>query len=123
MLNRHAYSVLGGGMAEAQQEKEKRATRRFALHLPVSVRQGENGQEREAQTRDVSARGVCFYLDSAIQAGSGIEFTLTLPPEITLTESIRIHCGGRVLRVEGGPTQGKIAVAAVIETYEFLADS
>ena len=43
-------------MAEAQQEKEKRATRRFALHLPVSVRQGENGQEREAQTRDVSAR-------------------------------------------------------------------
>ena len=92
-------------MAEAQQEKDKRATRRFALHLPVSVRYGEDAQEHEAQTRDVSARGVCFYLDSAIQAGSDIDFTLTLPPEITLTESIRVRCKGRVLRVEGGPRQ------------------
>jgi hypothetical protein len=110
-------------MSEAQQEKEKRATRRFALHLPVSVRHGDNGAESDAQTRDVSARGVCFYLDSTIQAGSDIDFTLTLPPEITLTESIRVRCKGRVLRVEGGPTNGKTTVAAVIEEYEFLADS
>jgi PilZ domain len=109
-------------MAETHQEKEKRATRRFALHLPMSVR-CDGSDEREAQTRDVSARGVCFYLDSAIQAGSNIDFTLTLPPEITLTESIRVHCKGRVLRVEGGPTNGKMAVAAVIDEYEFLADS
>jgi PilZ domain len=109
-------------MAETQLEKDKRATRRFALHLPVSVRYGEDA-ERDAQTRDVSARGVCFYLDSAIQAGSAIDFTLTLPPEITLTESIRVRCQGRVLRVEGGPTNGKMAVAAVIDEYEFLADS
>src|SRR5258706_14797895 len=111
-------------MAQAQREEnDKRATRRFALHLPVSVRYGDNGAERDAQTRDVSARGVCFYLDSAIQAGSNIDFTLTLPPEITLTESIRVRCKGRVLRVEGGPTNGKMAVAAVIDEYEFLADS
>ena len=110
-------------MPEAQQEKDKRSTRRFALRLPVSVRYGENGQEREAQTRDVSARGVCFYLESAIQACSGVDFTLTLPPEITLTESIRVRCRGRVLRVEGGPVNGKMAVAAVIDEYEFLADS
>jgi len=104
-------------------EKEKRATRRFALHVPVSVRSGDPATERDAQTRDVSARGVCFYLDSAIQAGSPINFTLTLPPEITLTESIRVRCQGRVLRVEGGPTGGKMAVAAVIDEYEFLAES
>lgn len=109
-------------MAEVQpQANDKRATRRFALRLPVSVRYGESAEEREAHTRDVSARGVCFFLDSAIQAGSGIEFTLTLPPEITLTESIRIQCEGRVLRVEGGPANGKMAVAAVIEKYEFIA--
>ena len=108
-------------MAEAQ-EKDKRATRRFALHLPVSVRYGDNGADQQAQTRDVSARGICFYLDSAVQAGTAIDFTLTLPPEITLTESIRVRCKGRVLRVEGG-TNGKMAVAAVIDEYEFLADS
>ena len=37
-------------MAETQLEKDKRATRRFALHLPVSVRYGEN-PERDAQTQ------------------------------------------------------------------------
>ena len=123
-------------MAETQQEhnrehrsdkdkdpgKDKRATRRFALRLPVTVRYGENEQEQAAQTRDVSALGICFYVDSAITAGSPIDFTLTLPPEITLTESIRVRCKGRVVRVEGG-TASKMAVAAVIDEYEFLPDS
>jgi hypothetical protein len=111
-------------MAETQdQDNDKRATRRFALRLPVSVRYGENEAEHAAQTRDVSARGICFYVDSAIQAGSAIDFTLTLPPEITLTESIRVRCKGRVVRVEGGGPASKLAVAAVIDEYEFLADS
>jgi len=93
-------------MAATQQDhdknNEKRATRRFALRLPVTVRYEQKEQEHAAQTRDVSARGICFYVDSAIQAGSAIDFTLTLPPEITLTESIRVRCKGRVVRVEGG---------------------
>jgi hypothetical protein len=112
-------------MAETQpdQDNDKRATRRFALRLPVTVRYGENEQEHAAQTRDVSARGICFYVDCAIQAGSAIDFTLTLPPEITLTESIRVRCKGRVVRVEGGGPASRLAVAAVIDEYEFLADS
>jgi len=116
-------------MAETQQErdrgqdKDKRATRRFALRLPVTVRYGDSEEEQAAQTRDVSARGICFYVDSAIQAGSPIDFTLTLPPEITLTESIRVRCKGRVVRIEGGGAANKMAVAAVIDEYEFLADS
>ena len=112
-------------MAETQQDQDndKRATRRFALRLPVNVRYGENAEEHAAQTRDVSARGICFYIDSAIQAGSAIDFTLTLPPEITLTESIRVRCKGRVVRVEGGGPASKLVVAAVIDEYEFLADS
>jgi hypothetical protein len=103
--------------------KDKRATRRFALRLPVSVRYGETPEEHAAQTRDVSARGICFYVDSAIQAGSPIDFTLTLPPEITLTESIRVRCKGRVVRIEGGDPAHKMSVAAVIDEYEFLAES
>jgi hypothetical protein len=112
-------------MAETQQdhENDKRATRRFALRLPVTVRYEQDQQEHTAQTRDVSARGICFYVDSAIRAGSAIDFTLTLPPEITLTESIRVRCKGRVVRVESGNPANKMAVAAVIDEYEFLADS
>ena len=106
----------------AEVEQDKRGTRRFALRLPVSVTYTEDGvQEKAAQTRDVSARGICFYVDSAIAAGSSIEFTLTLPPEITLTESIRVRCKGKVVRVDDGK-EGRIAVAAVIDEYEFLSE-
>ena len=109
-------------MAEAQQEK--RAARRFALRIPVSVaRTGSNNGGEPAQLRDVSARGISLYLDSPIEQGSPLGFTLTLPPEITLTESIRVHCKGRVVRVEDNPGEGKMAVAAVIEEYEFLPQS
>src|SRR3989442_14863309 len=109
-------------MVEA--EREKRSTRRFALRLPVSVTYADNGsQEKAAQTRDVSARGICFYVDSAIAAGSAIEFTLVLPPEITLTESIRVRCKGKVVRVDNGGPEGKVAVAAVIDEYEFLSEA
>ena len=109
-------------MTEAQQEK--RAARRFALRIPVSVAREEDSKFSEsAQIRDVSARGICFYLDAPIEQGSPIGFTLTLPPEITLTESIRVQCKGRVVRIEEGTPEGKMAVAAVIEEYEFLPES
>lgn len=104
----------------AQPQQEKRGARRFALQVPVTVER-ENAEKSEiAQIRDVSARGICFYLGSAVSQGSPIGFTLTLPPEITLTESIRVQCKGHVVRVEDGRDDGKMAVAAVIEEYEFL---
>jgi hypothetical protein len=110
-------------MAEVQ-TAEKRATRRFALRLPVSVNYaGDAGAALAALTRDVSARGICFYMDSPLTAGSDIEFTLTLPPEITLTESIRVRCKGKVVRVDDGVADAKVPVAAVIDEYEFLSES
>jgi hypothetical protein len=120
---RHAYNALAdkpiGGNTP-----EKRATRRFALRLPVSLGYPENEAEaRAAQTRDVSARGICFYVDSNISVGANIEFTFTLPPEITLTESIRVRCKGRVVRVDNGNPDRKVAVAAVIDEYEFLSEA
>lgn len=107
--------------AEAQQEK--RGARRFPLRIPVAVNRNGNKQFSEAaQLRDVSARGICLYMDAPIEKGSPIGFTLTLPPEITLTESIRVQCKGRVVRTENGAS-GKFTAAAVIEEYEFLPES
>jgi hypothetical protein len=106
------------------QQAEKRATRRFALRLPVSVSHaGNGGSAMTAHTRDVSARGICFYLDSAMATGSPIEFTLTLPPEITLTESIRVRCKGKVVRSDQELADDKVPVAAVIDEYEFLSEA
>ena len=111
-------------MAVEVQQAEKRGTRRFALRLPVSVTYAGNpGAALTAQTRDVSARGVCFYLEAPLALGSKIDFTLTLPPEITLTESIRVRCRGKVVRVDEAMADAKLPVAAVIDEYEFLSES
>jgi hypothetical protein len=104
----------------AEPAREQRSTRRFALRLPLTVKFPQ-GDQREAQTRDVSARGISFYVDTPLDEGTPIEFTLTLPPEITLTESIRVHCKGKVVRVEP-QNPGRIGIAAIIERYEFLAE-
>jgi hypothetical protein len=106
-------------MAESQQEK--RAARRFPLRVPVTV--DHENATHPAQIRDVSARGISLYMESTVTQGSPIGFTLTLPPEITLTESIRVQCKGRVVRVENGIEDGKLAIAAVIEEYEFLSEA
>src|SRR5690242_14037924 len=98
LQNATLHAPLGGGMAEPQQAK--RAARRFALRVPVTVSRDHATNPEAARIRDVSARGICFYLDAAIAQGEPIGFTLTLPPEITLTESIRVQCKGRVVRVE-----------------------
>lgn len=102
---------------------ERRASRRFALRLPLSVSYPESEESKQdAQSRDVSARGICFFVDSNIATGTDIEFTLTLPPEITSTDSIHVKCKGRVVRVDDGPSKGKTAIAAVIHEYEFLPE-
>lgn len=100
---------------------EKRGTRRFPLTLPVAVRIKPQG-EVVSETSNVSARGVFFYLESAPEEGSEVEFTLTLPPEITLTEALRIHCSGRVVRVDRG-TSNRVGIAAAIDKYDLSADN
>jgi PilZ domain len=113
---------MGEDMADAP--PEKRATRRFALRLPVAVKHEQTTpQEQAATSRDVSARGICFYVESPVEEGAPIQFTLTLPPEITLTESIHVRCQGKIVRVDEPGEDGKVAVAAVIEEYEFLPQS
>lgn len=106
----------------ADSEQDKRSTRRFPLRLPVDVT-GGNVEAAHAETRDVSARGICFYIDQGLTKGSAIDFTLTLPPEVTLTESIKVRCRGKVVRTQDSAPAGKVAVAAVIDEYEFLAES
>ena len=107
-----------------ESKQDQRTTRRFSLRLPVSVKFANGGvPEVSAETRDVSARGVFFYMDSKVTEGSPIEFTLTLPPEITLTESIRVRCKGRVVRVDQGAPGSQVGIGAVIDQYDFVAEA
>src|SRR5258708_8193953 len=103
----------------AQPQSEQRATRRFPLDLAISVKLPDHGRrELSGHTRDVSSRGVFMYVDTELVAGSLIEFVMTLPPDITLAEPIRVHCAGKVLRVDKTARDQGVAVA--IEKYDFV---
>jgi PilZ domain len=102
---------------------ERRMMRRFDMRLPAIVRLSpENDTESEfhTETQNVSARGVFFYLDKPVPAGTRCEVTLTFPPHITLTDAVRVRFTARVIRVESPLPSARIGTAAMIEDYEFL---
>jgi len=93
--------------------------RRFDMRLPAIVRL-EGTDEVQTETQNVSARGVFFYLDRAVSAGTKLDVTLTFPPHVTLTDSVRVRFTARVIRVEHPLPSARIGTAAMIEDYEFL---
>jgi hypothetical protein len=99
--------------------QDRRMMRRFDMRLPALVRL-EGSDEVRTETQNVSARGVFFYLDRTVSAGTKIEVTLTFPPHVTLTDSVRVRFTARVIRVEHPLPSARIGTAAVIEDYEFL---
>ncbi|MGB6200653.1 MAG: PilZ domain-containing protein [Candidatus Acidiferrales bacterium] len=100
---------------------ERRASRRFTMALPLTVRSsGPNGDtERQGRTRDVSFRGLYFTVDTQYESGSALQFILTLPKEITMAGDVNILCYAQVVRVETRPDA--VGVAARIDRYEFLS--
>jgi len=100
---------------------ERRTTQRFSMRLPLTVRwtTGAAVGETSTESRDVSSRGVYFFLQKDVKEGSPVEILLTLPNEITLAGPVRVRCLGRVQRTESRD-EGAVGVVAAIERYEFL---
>jgi hypothetical protein len=97
---------------------ERRLSRRFTMALPLTLRVAGLPEEMQAETRDVSFRGLYFVADSGLEVGAHIDFVLTLPKKITMATDVRILCAGSVVRVEQRDHQ--TGMAAQIERYEFL---
>ena len=107
---------------------DRRVARRYELNLPVVVRaaaERKAADSRNGQTRDISTRGVYFLIDQNLEAGSTLDFMLTLPAEITQGTEVFIHAQGKVVRVERkageeGEEAERLGVAAVIEKYDII---
>jgi hypothetical protein len=100
---------------------ERRTARRFQIKLPMTVRwtSGVAVGEAETESRDVSSRGVYFFLPKQVVQGSPVEIILTLPHELTLAGPVRVRCLGRVHRSEQD-SAGRSGVVAEIHRYEFV---
>jgi hypothetical protein len=99
-------------------QPERRAAQRFAMSVPVEVECPEDSFPPEtALSHDVSAKGIFFRMNARPREGSSIEFTVTLPSEVTLSDPMRVTCKGRVIRVVSENGTNRFGVGATIEGY------
>lgn len=99
--------------------EELRSSVRFPIKLPIAV-QGDSGVkvQREAETKDISAGGVLFQMETDMAVGSTISFSIAMPASILGTPTdVLVNCVGRVIRCSD--EDGKKSVAAVIDEYRF----
>jgi hypothetical protein len=106
-------SALSDPIASRQ---EVRCAVRFPLTLPVVLSSGKG--EHAAVTQNVSASGVLFEIDSHLQTGEEICFSLRMPGAVLGTpRDVLVHCVGRVVRCS--MSQTKYKAAATIDEYQF----
>jgi hypothetical protein len=123
---------------------ERRIGQRFALNLPVSLRDVATSTEGLGFTQDLSSRGAFLFTDMALSEGAEVELTLVMPSEITLGENMRVRCRGSILRIvkpadnswkpavlagtetksaETKAAETKIGVAVCLKGYEYLPET
>jgi len=100
---------------------DRRSRQRFSMNAPLIVIIGD--RKIPAYTRDLSNRGVFFYLGLAdsILIDRDFEFMVELPPEITLSYCCVIRCQGRAVRKEN-TSSDLTGVAAEILHYSILRE-
>jgi hypothetical protein len=106
---------------DSETTDERRRIPRFRVRAPLTVLAGD--REIPAYTRDLSNRGVYFYLasDDCGLIDQDFEFLVELPPEITLSTFCRIRCRGRALRKDKA-RMNLTGVAAEILDYSILKE-
>lgn len=106
---------------DSETANDRRRIPRFRVRAPLTVIAGD--REIPAFTRDLSNRGVFFYLasDDGGLIDHDFEFLVELPPEITLSTFCRIRCHGRALRKEK-TRMSLTGVAAEILDYSILKE-
>lgn len=100
---------------------ERRVGQRFEVNLPLAVQYA--GQTFTGFTQDLSSRGIFFYTEAALPAGSVVELTFTMPSEVTLAESMRVRCRGHILRASGANPNRRNGIAVRLDSYQYLSAS
>ena len=101
---------------DISRQTDLRNSVRFPLHLPVVLKTPDG--EYQANTRDISAGGLMFHLESAISLDSPVEFSIEMPAEVLGSERrILVNCKGRVVRCS--QENAGYMVAVVIDEYQF----
>jgi hypothetical protein len=103
--------------------KERRATSRYNLVLPVEVRISLNVPAAEpilAKTRDISTHGFYVNIGQRMMVGTNFDFSIALPIEVTGDTQAFVNGKARAVRVEeiDDSYPGRLGVGALIESYQ-----
>jgi hypothetical protein len=103
--------------------EDRRGSRRHKIRVPLTVILED--REIQTYTRDLSSRGVYFYLavaDSAL-IDSNLQFLVDFPAEGATSTECRIRCKGRLVRREQTSRNvTETGLAAEILEYSLLGD-
>jgi hypothetical protein len=96
---------------------------RVNLRLPLKVRAlCESGEpEQDAESVNVSQRGLSFSSAVPIAVGMRVEILMTMPQEITGNPPTDVRCTGRAVHVQPPEISGRASIGVRIERYEPVA--
>jgi hypothetical protein len=99
--------------------RERRTSRRYELSFPIVIHVTDLGQTTAyaGRTRDISTRGVYFVLALPLEPGIAIDFTITMPHELTGGSHVFIRGTGRVIWV-ARCRDDSYGIASAIEEYD-----
>ena len=106
----------------SEPKPERRAGKRVAVRVPVSIKPQGQSADVAGFTRDLNTSGIFLYTDSRISEGSDLELVLILPAELTGGEKQWVCCRASVVRVEDSGHAGSLGVAAKIRSIEGLPE-
>jgi hypothetical protein len=94
---------------------------RIPVELPVEIRwKTRGGTEKfaEGRTQNMSGNGLFIMVPVRLQHDTQIEFTVSLPIEVTHAQ-VKLQCAGRVVRQRR--KRGPFGLAVVIDEYSFAS--
>jgi hypothetical protein len=106
----------------SEPKKNHRREERFSYKIPSSLKIGGTERRTTATTGNLSSRGVFFFTDSKVEAGSELELILIMPPEIPEFARRWVCCNARVVRVEEKAGRKEVGIAAEITRCEALPE-
>jgi hypothetical protein len=108
----------------SKKDPERRFTLRMDLHLPIQFRPVLNSTvaEENAQSLNISRRGVYLSTSLPVTMGMPVELQFTMPEEISGKPERAWRCVGRVVRIDKhGRLWGRRGVGIQFDYYELVS--
>ena len=107
-------------MADQTTEFDRRASRRYHLHLPIHYRISDRGStvfEGTGTTTDMSTTGLSFRCRKPLPVGAHVELAIDWPPPAGEPHRVELQATGFIIRGD----RGKFGVR--VHSHRFIAQT